>query len=96
MGVSGDAVVGNPPANAGDTGSGPGLGRSHMLRSSWARAPRLLSCALEPVLCDERGHRGAGPAHGSEEWPPLTATKKRKPTHSHEDPTQPKINKLIN
>ena len=26
----GGAVVGNPPANAGDTGSSPGPGRSHM------------------------------------------------------------------
>ena len=30
----GGAVVKNPPANAGDTGSSPGLGRSHMPRSS--------------------------------------------------------------
>ena len=30
MGFPGDAVVKNPPANAGDTGSSPGLGRSHM------------------------------------------------------------------
>ena len=30
----GGAVVGSPPANAGDTGSSPGLGRSHMPRSN--------------------------------------------------------------
>ena len=30
----GGAVVGNPPANAGDTGSCPGPGRSHMPRSN--------------------------------------------------------------
>ena len=36
-------MVGNLPANAGDTGSTPGLGRSHMLRSNWAREPQLLS-----------------------------------------------------
>ena len=30
----GGAVVGNPPAIAGDTGSSPGPGRSHMLQSS--------------------------------------------------------------
>ena len=30
----GGAVVGSPPANAGDTGSSPGPGRSHMLRSN--------------------------------------------------------------
>ena len=30
----GGAVVKNPPANAGDTGSRPSLGRSHMPRSN--------------------------------------------------------------
>ena len=30
----GGAVVKNPPANARDTGSSPGPGRSHMLRSN--------------------------------------------------------------
>ena len=33
-GFPGGAVVENPPANAGDTGSSPGPGRSHMLRSN--------------------------------------------------------------
>ena len=33
QGFPGGAVVGNPPANAGDTGSSPGLGRSHMPRT---------------------------------------------------------------
>ena len=33
-GFPGGAVVENLPANAGDTGSSPGLGRSHMPRSS--------------------------------------------------------------
>ena len=36
-------MVKNPPANAGDTGSSPGPGRSHMPQSSWAREPQLLS-----------------------------------------------------
>ena len=39
----GGAVVENLPANAGDTGSSPGLGRSHVPRSNWAREPQLLS-----------------------------------------------------
>ena len=43
VGFPGGPVVKNPPANAGDTGSIPGLGRSHMPRSNWARAPQLLS-----------------------------------------------------
>ena len=42
MGFPGGAVVENPPANAGDTGSSPGLGGSHMPRSNWAREPQLL------------------------------------------------------
>ena len=45
-GFPGGAVVENPLANAGDTGSSPGLGRSHMLRSNWAREPQLLSLRL--------------------------------------------------
>ena len=34
------------PANAGDMGSSPGLGRSHVLRSNWAREPQLLSLRI--------------------------------------------------
>ena len=33
-GFPGGAVVENPPANAGDMGSSPGLGGSHMPRSN--------------------------------------------------------------
>ena len=36
-------MVENLPANAGDTGSSPGLGGSHMPQSNWAREPQLLS-----------------------------------------------------
>ena len=35
----GGAVVRNPPANAGDTGSSPGPGRSPMARSNYTRSP---------------------------------------------------------
>ena len=45
-GFRGGAVVESLPANAGDTGSGPGPGGSHMPRSSWARAPQLLSLRI--------------------------------------------------
>ena len=41
-GFPGGAVVESLPANAGDTGSSPGLGGSHMPRSNWAREPQLL------------------------------------------------------
>ena len=51
----GGAVVKNLPANTGDMGSIPGPGRYHMLRSSWACAPQLLSLcsrAREPQLLE--------------------------------------------
>ena len=36
-------MVESLPANAGDRGSSPGLGRSHMPQSNYAREPQLLS-----------------------------------------------------
>ena len=45
-GFPGGAVVENLPANAGDMGSSPGLGRSHMPRSNWAHEPQLVSLCV--------------------------------------------------
>ena len=45
-GFPGGTVVEDLPANAGDMGSSPGLGRSHMPRSNWAREPQLLSLRI--------------------------------------------------
>ena len=85
-------MVENPPANAEDTGSSPGLGGSHMPRSSWAREPQLLSLRVWS-LCPSRG--GAAIVKG-----PRTAMKSghhlpqlEKALARTEDPTQPKINK---
>ena len=39
-------MVENLPVNAGDMGSSPGLGRSHMPWSNWAREPQLLSLCV--------------------------------------------------
>ena len=53
----GGAVVGNLPACAGDVGSSPGPGRSHMPWRNWACAPQLLSLcsrAHEPRLLSPR------------------------------------------
>ena len=56
-------MVENLPANAGDTGSSPGLGRSHTPRSNWAREPQLLSlrvwslCAATTEAATVRGPR---------------------------------------
>ena len=49
----GGAMVKNPPANTGDTGSTPGPGRFHMPQSNKACVPQLLSLhsrACEPQL----------------------------------------------
>ena len=53
-GFPGGAVVESLPANAGDMGSSPGLGRSHMPRSGWAREPQLLSLRVWS-LCSTAG-----------------------------------------
>ena len=45
-GFPGGALVESLPANAGDTGSSPGLGRFHMPWSNWAREPQLLSLRI--------------------------------------------------
>ena len=77
MGFPGGAVVESLPANAGDTGSSPGLGRSHIPRSDWACEPQLLSLRIWS-LCSaarERGHDSERPAHRDEEWPPLATTR---------------------
>ena len=53
-GFPGGAVVESLPANAGDAGSGPGLGGSHVPRSGWARGPQLLSLRVWS-LCSAMG-----------------------------------------
>ena len=45
-GFPGGTVVESLPAGAGDAGSSPGLGGSHMPRSNWAREPQLLSMRI--------------------------------------------------
>ena len=47
-------MVENLPADAGDTGSSPGPGRSHMPRSNWAREPQLLSLHIWSLCSTER------------------------------------------
>ena len=47
-------MVESLPAGAGHTGSSPGLGGSHMPRSSWSREPQLLSLRVWS-LCSAAG-----------------------------------------
>ena len=58
LGFPGGAVVGSPPADAGDVGSCLGLGRSHMPRSGWAPEPWLLSLRVRS-LCSAAGEATA-------------------------------------
>ena len=80
MDFPGGAVVKNPPANAGDKGSSPGPGSSHMPQSNEARVPQLLSlhsralkpqllkpACLEPMLRNKRSHRNEKPMQRNEE-----------------------------
>ena len=85
-------MVGSLPANAGDTGSGPGLGGSHVPRSGWARAPQLLSphattneacmpqllkpARPEPMLHNKRSHRNERSAHARKSSPRSPQLKK--------------------
>ena len=104
-GFPGSSVVKNLPANAGDTGSIPGQGGSHMPSSNEARVPQLLSrCSrawelqllkprkLEPMLGNRRSHCNEKPAHHN--WrvasPTLLQLEKKSP-NSNKDPAQPKI-----
>ena len=67
-------MVGNPPANAGDTGSSPGPGGSHILQSNWAHAPQLLSLrsrarepqVLSPHAATTEAHEPG--AHAPQQW----------------------------
>ena len=80
-------MVENPPANAGDAGSSPGLGRSHMPRSSWARAPQLLSLRVWS-LCSATG--GAAIEKG-----PRTAMKSGPRTAMKSGPRLPQLEKAL-
>ena len=75
QGFPGGAVVESLPAGAGDAGSSPGLGGSHMPQSGWARGPQLLSlCVWSLCSATTEAAIVGSPAHRNEEWPPLAAT----------------------
>ena len=87
-------MVETPPANAGDVGLSPGLGRSHMPRSDWARGPQLLSLRIWS-LCSATREAAIvrGPCTAMKSGPQLpqlekALAQKRRPNTA--------INKLIN
>ena len=88
----GGPVVKNLPVNAGDTGSIPELGRSHMLWSSKVCKLQLLKPAHQPMLCNKRTHCNEKPSNHKQRGAPAHCNC-RKPVCSNEDPAQPNINK---
>ena len=58
----------NPLATAGDTGSIPGPGRSHIAMEQLSPCVTITEPAhLEPMLCNKRSHRNEKPVHRNEE-----------------------------
>ena len=86
-GFPGGAVVENLPASAGDAGSSPGLGGSHMPRSNWAREPQLLSLRVWS-LCSATGE--AAIVGG-----PRTAMKSGPRTAMKSGPRLPQLDKAL-
>ena len=76
-GFPGGAVVENLPANAGHTGSSPGLGRFHMLRSNWTHEPQLLSLRIWSLCSTTREPAiGRGPRTAMKSGPRLPQLEK--------------------
>ena len=76
------------PADAGDAGSGPGLGGSHMPRSSWAREPQLLSLRVWSLCSATREAAMVRDLRTAIKSVP-TFRNWRRPLHGNENPTQP-------
>ena len=67
----GGPVVESLPASAGDMGSIPGLGGSHMLQNNWAHVPQLLSLhsrVSEPQLLKPHKARACIPQEKPLQW----------------------------
>ena len=79
-------MVESLPANAGDTGSSPGPGGSHMPRSNWAREPQLLSlhvwslCSATGEAATVRGPRTAMKSGPRSPQLEKALTQKRRPS----------------
>ena len=98
QGFPGGAVVKNPPASAGDLGSTPGPGRSHMPWSNWARVPQLLKpVSLEPVFHSKRSHNNEKPCTTTKSSPHLLQLEKAQMQQRRPNTAKKiKTNKLIN
>ena len=94
LGFPGGAVVENLPANAGDMGLSPGLGRSHMPQSGWAREPQLLSLRVWS-LCSATGEGAIvrGPRTAMKSGPRLPQLEKALAQKRRPNTAKNKLNK---
>ena len=79
QGFPGGPVIKNLPCNAGKTGFIPGPRRSHMLRSSYARAQLLSPQALEPMLYNKRSPHTATMSSLGSPQPEKSCVQQRRP-----------------
>ena len=89
-------MVKNSAANAGDTSSIPGPGRSHLPQSNEACEPELLSLcsgAREQQLLKPARPRARAPQQQNTLQREAWAPKLERSLHGSEDPAQPKRNK---
>ena len=91
-------MVENLPANAGDTGSSPDLGRSlpHAAELLGPWATIIEPARLEPVLRNKRVRDSERPVHRDEEWPPLATTRESPRTEMKTQHSNQSINKNVN
>ena len=72
----------NPPANAGDMGSIPGLGRFHMLWGNQAQVPQLLG--LRAAATEVHTPRASAPQQEKiPQWEAHAPQRREAPTHHH-------------
>ena len=88
-------MVESLPASAGDTGSSPRLGGSHVPRSGWAREPQLLSVRVWS-LCSAAGEAAIvrGPCTAMKSGPCLPQLERALKQKQRPNTAINKINKI--
>ena len=79
----GGPVIKNPPANAGDLGSSPSPGRSHMLRETKLLCHNYWACAPEPRAAAAEAEYPRARAPQQEEAPQWEACTPRLESSHH-------------
>ena len=83
-------MIKNLPANTGDSGSSPDLGKIAHAMEQLPLCTQLLSLCARARSCDWRRQCSEKPASWTREEP-LLSTSRRKRLSSNQDPTEPKV-----